>query len=173
MRGYKDSTTPPEIRDSLQTPQYVFDYADKVYGPFDIDLACTSENTKVANGCFINHGVSAFEFDFSGFAIRIERAWCNPPYSDIPAWLRLADKLAAGDGISTCMLIPTPNGDAWQDYPIRMGRMHFITGRIAFIDPTTGKKKNGNNRGSMFCLIGPAYDIYKRIEVVPRWVMEF
>lgn len=172
MRGYKDSKTPPEIRDSLETPQFVFDYADLVYGPFDIDLACTTKNAKTGLGCFIDKGVSAFDHDFSRYTCRMQRAWCNPPYSDIPAWLRLADRIAADDGISTCMLIPTPNGDAWQDYCIEVCKMHFITGRIAFIDPYAGKPKPGNNRGSMFCLIGPGWNAYLPVTTVSRKRMQ-
>jgi phage N-6-adenine-methyltransferase len=129
-------------RDDWQTPiEYV-----EALGVFDLDpCANTSAPTRCAKRGFTVED-NGLEQEWEG------RVWCNPPYgADAKLWLsRLADH---GDGIA---LVPPRLGAKWFHEVVltRFDAMLFHKGRIAFINPITGKPVKGNNADSVFIAYG-------------------
>lgn len=161
-RGYKDSNTPEAIKDLIQTPPYIFEFAWSVLGGIDFDTACNSENQL---SCPVWWGLGGKGDD----ALSVEwrgKLFCNPPYSNVVPWIDHA--IACKDAI-TAMLLPSPNGDSYCDKLIENSHEIHIIGRIAFISPADFfiKGKNGkpdkqvkkgdplpgNNRGSSLFII--------------------
>jgi len=61
--------------------------------------------------------------------------WCNPPYSNIEAWLEKASKERMR-GASSVILMPSRTDTrAWHRYAPQASRVFFIKGRLKFIDP--------------------------------------
>ena len=146
-----DKSRALDERNSWGTPDYVFDYFDKRFD-FTVDAAASEKNAKVAVYWNIDDdwfSACRIELVMEGFT----RAWCNPPYSNIKPWIERARKDRA-EGILTALLVPsTPDAGWWPD---DANEYIFITnGRLAFIDPTTGKPKNGNAKGSVLIVFIP------------------
>lgn len=136
------SNTPEAERDKWKTPQYIFDYAQKIVGYISYDTACDSIN-KLAPPVWSGH--SHKDALLSAW---YDVCWCNPPYSNIAPWIK---KAIASDAI-TVMLIPSPNGEAYYSELIANSHEISIQGRISFIG-ADGKPKNGNTRGSSLFVI--------------------
>lgn len=134
------SNTPINDRDSWRTPQYIFDYAQKIVGWIEYDTACD-----------INNSLAEPIASFHGDALAVQWqsiCWCNPPYSNIEPWI---DK-AIGSNCITVMLIPSPNGESYYQKLIANSHEIAIQGRISFIG-ADGKPKNGNTRGSSLFIV--------------------
>ncbi len=136
------SNTPENERDTWRTPQYIFDYANKIVGGIDFDTACDFDNA-LATPIFKNvDSMDALYVEWVG------KCWCNPPYSNIAPWIK---KAIESDAI-TVMLIPTPNGEAYYSNLIANSHEVSIQGRVSFIG-ADGNPKNGNTRGSSLFII--------------------
>lgn len=154
------SNTPIESRDSWQTPQWLFDWANERYS-FTVDLAASMENKKCHSFVSIDHNSlnqdwSCLTQNHGGYL------WLNPPYSEPGKWLKKAWK-ESQRGCRVVMLTPTPNGEAyWQEAVFgKASEIIFISGRIAFELPdATGKPapKSGNTRGSCFVVFNRTYE---------------
>ncbi|WP_327621909.1 phage N-6-adenine-methyltransferase [Pseudocitrobacter sp. MW920760] len=83
-------------------------------------------------------------------------AWLNPPYSDITPFVKKAAAESANQ-IGTVMLVPADTSVGWFKEAIQTAsEVRFITaGRLAFINPVTGKPVSGNNKGSMLIIWRP------------------
>lgn len=146
MRGYNGSTTIPEIRDSLQTPKFIFDYYNKIFN-FTTDVAATWGNRFCDD-----HRGEYFDGLLTGWG-RVN--WCNPPYSDITPWIKKAI-IERDKGNVTVVFVPEDSSTAWGELALdECSEYHNIVGRISFIDPLTGKPKNGNNKGSRAYVFSP------------------
>lgn len=149
--GYVNSKTEPSKRDFWETPDYLVHYCEQKFG-CNFDLACNSYNSKFFWG-FQAEKHDALKEDWFDLSLSIGEeviGFCNPPYSNIAPWLEKAIAERA-KGFASVFVIPTPNGDKWQDLALEANRIEFITGRVQFIDPITGKKSSGNTRGTMIC----------------------
>lgn len=82
--------------------------------------------------------------------------WLNPPYSDITPFVKKAAAESANQ-IGTVMLVPSDTSVGWFKEAIQTAsEVRFITaGRLAFINPVTGKPVSGNNKGSMLIIWRP------------------
>jgi len=142
--GYLNSKTDPKYKDSWSTPDYIFNFLDKIYN-FEVDLAASAENAKMRP--YLNEEANALGVDWSRIG---HSGFCNPPYSNIKPWIEKAIE-EAERGFTTVMLIPTPNGESYyEDLIINADTIIFIKGRVSFIG-SDGKPKSGNNRGS--CIV--------------------
>lgn len=157
-RGYAGSKTDEAIRDYLCTPDWLFDWLDARFA-FDLDLACTYASCKVIDiatrlprGIFFDQGMNAFGY----LPRRGQVIFCNPPYSKLSPWLDLFDDLRTTWQCTVVTVLPTPNSDLWQEDLFQCAsELCYITGRVAFIDPTTGLPKQGNNRGTVIATFAP------------------
>jgi len=151
------SKTPESERDSAQTPDNVFQFANLEFGPFDIDLAADKHNAKCPR--FFTKEMNALDQSWSDQ--KAYEGWCNPPYSDITPWIFKAYDEAA-KGFNTTMLIPTFNGEKWGETVYDLAtEVCLIFPRVNFIRPD-GSIMTGNPRGSMlvwFSFCGSSWDL--------------
>jgi phage N-6-adenine-methyltransferase len=130
-----DRETPPEIFDPLNAEHR-----------FTLDVAASSENAKC-------RAFYAREQDGLAQSWRSRAVWCNPPYSNLDAWVRKA-WLEMSDAHPlrpevVVMLLPSNRTEQkwWQDHvePYRDGRtvrcgtaldVEFLPGRPRFFRPS-------------------------------------
>jgi phage N-6-adenine-methyltransferase len=146
-RGAKDAV------DDRGTDPAEFAKIDAEFGPFTLDVAASAVNTKCER---------FFSIDDDGLAQSWagERVWCNPPYSNIGAWVQKAWAEREGThGI--VMLLPANRCEQkwWQEHvePYRDRdpefRVRFLPGRMRFIK--AGSTSVGPNERPPFgcCLL--------------------
>lgn len=82
--------------------------------------------------------------------------WMNPPYSDITPFVKKAASESTNQ-IGTVMLVPADTSVGWfKEATHTASEVRFITaGRLAFINPVTGKPVSGNNKGSLLIIWKP------------------
>lgn len=141
--------------DDRRTPPDLFAALHARFG-FTLDAAASAENAKLPR--FFAREQDALKHSWAG-----ERVWCNPPYSDIGAWvtkawaeIRLEAKLIA-------MLLPANRTEQgwWQDLvePYRDGRIpygprvEFLRGRLRFTRPGWTKPAKGDRPPFGLCLL--------------------
>lgn len=165
-------TTPMTAEDDVrETPRKLFDALDNIHH-FTLDACATHQNAK----CFRYYtetGRYHFAADGGGAWGEIEQAqcngltgswagervWCNPPFSDIRAWV---EKAWLSDAELVYVLLPGTRCEQkwWQDMvePYRDGRgsmpmiltTHFLFGRQHFtinggqpiLNPKTGTRSS-------------------------------
>jgi phage N-6-adenine-methyltransferase len=145
MREQDRSSTPRDLRDEWQTPDHVFAWALRRWGPFDLDLAATADNARADR--YFTREQDALRQDWRAHGLR---AWCNPPYSNVRPWLQRAAHEHA-NGFASCWLIPAFRGDVYHAELTYHAATEIvlISPRIAFVLPGVGAKA-GNTGGSMF-----------------------
>ncbi len=149
MKGYTGSKTDVNIRDLWQTPEFIFNHYNKRFD-FNCDVACSDEN-KLVHSHWLTEEDDALNFSTEWNS----RNWCNPPYSDITPWVQKAvDEMA--NGRITVMLIPADTSVKWFKLAFdNCSECHLINGRISFINASTKKPVNGNNKGSVVFVFDP------------------
>lgn len=144
-------------KDCYGTPKEVFSFMNAEFD-FKIDVASSEENKL----CKINidEALNALQCDWlpdpdNGVA-EWHYAWCNPPYSDIGPWVAKAAEQQK-IGVGTVMLVMMDQSAGWYKEAIKTCQevRLIIGGRLAFIDPVSGKPAAGNNKGSMFIIWHP------------------
>jgi len=118
--------------DYWRTPDWLFNYCTALFGPFDVDLAASERNTKCAR--FIDEAANALTSKWPDHG---SSGFCNPPYSNLPPWLRSARLFNARDKFPSTWILPTFNGEIhWYDNVFRNAASHVINiyGRVAFLD---------------------------------------
>lgn len=109
---------------------------DAEFGGFTLDAAAAPHNAKCRT--YFTRADNGLERSWAG-----HRVWCNPPYSDLGAWVRKAhSEWATSRGI--VMLVPANRVEQawWQDWvePYRDRylsplEVRFLRGRLRFIKP--------------------------------------
>lgn len=139
----QSSTTPPELRDRLQTPRFIFDYFNELLS-FDVDV-CAEDAIAAKCPVFITPEIDGLSTDWCMFG---ERAWCNPPYSEQALWIYTAQNNAC-DGMMVAMLLPSFNGQSYWEFVFsRATKIINIVGRIPFEAPEAFTKKVKVKRAS-------------------------
>lgn len=172
-KGYHGSKTPLEIKDSWSTPQFVFDWYYKIHN-YGIDLCADDVNFKC--DLYITKDMNALDIDatierIKGFGYEGRSIWCNPPYSDITPWVDLCIELSHRLNVNVSMLIPSDTSVKWFNKAwSSASSVDFISGRIAFINATTDKSVNGNNKGSVVFTFTNSYR--REVNLIDRDVMK-
>ncbi len=121
--------------DDRETPPEVFAELDRRFGPFTLDAAASTHNTKCRT-------FYSKDGDRTGLDKRWHPVtWCNPPYSDIRPWVEKAwSEWRRRDIRRIVMLLPANRTEQawWQDLiePHRLdGSLYveFLRGRMRFI----------------------------------------
>ncbi|MEY0288093.1 phage N-6-adenine-methyltransferase [Providencia rettgeri] len=144
------SNTAPEDKDCYQTPRWLFEATTVEFG-FWLDVAASKQNALCAD--FFTQQQDALKQDwFSKGAI-----WCNPPYSNIKPWVEKAAEQCLEQNQPIVMLVPEDKSTSWFSLALKsVDEIRVvIDGRINFVDPSTGKEKRGNSKGSMFLIWRP------------------
>lgn len=121
--------------DERGTDPAVFALLDLKYG-FTVDVAASHENAKCKQWWTV-------ETDGLAHSWAGHRVWCNPPYSNLMAWVEKA-WLEVGDCPLIVMLVPANRTEQpwWQrwvepqrDRPNSPLRVQFLPGRMRFTAP--------------------------------------
>lgn len=154
MNGdYGGSKTPIDQRDLWRTPPALFAALDAEFC-FQLDAAAAPYNTLCRK--FITAEQNTLETPWADYLTIPGYAWLNPPYSDITPFVKKA-AAESKNQIGTVMLVPADTSVGWFREAIETAsEVRFITaGRLAFINPVTGKPSTGNNKGSMLIIWRP------------------
>ncbi|MBT1731188.1 phage N-6-adenine-methyltransferase [Enterobacter asburiae] len=150
---YGGSKTPPDQRDLWRTPPALFASLDAEFC-FQLDAAAAPHNARCRK--FITAEQNTLETPWADYLSIPGYVWLNPPYSDITPFVKKA-AAESGNQIGTVMLVPADTSVGWFKEAIQTAsEVRFITaGRLAFINPVTGKPVSGNNKGSMLIIWRP------------------
>jgi phage N-6-adenine-methyltransferase len=141
-------------KDEWETPPEIFDPIDAEFD-FDIDVCASEQNTK-CQVCYTEQ-LDGLKRDWH---ILYNASWCNPPYSNLKAWIA-KNANEAKQGMTCVMLIPSrTDTKAWHAhiYDAKLWRfrpgveVRFLKGRIKFLED--GKpvisKRTGKPQGAPF-----------------------
>ncbi|MGE0178099.1 MAG: DNA N-6-adenine-methyltransferase [Phycisphaerales bacterium] len=163
--GFRAQNHPQQARkdavDDRGTDPEFFARMVERFGPFTIDVAAAPHNAKCERYYTIDD--DGLVQPWAG-----ERVWCNPPYSDIGAWVRKAwvEFMSPSNPAELIvMLLPANRTEQrwWQEevephrddrwHPDEVLRVEFLPGRMRFIRP--GADSIGPNERPPFgcCLL--------------------
>lgn len=150
---YGGSKTPLDQRDLWRTPPALFASLDAEFC-FQFDAAAAPHNALCRK--FITAEQNTLQTPWADYLSIPGYVWLNPPYSDITPFVKKAAAESANQ-IGTVMLVPADTSVGWFNEAIQTAsEVRFITaGRLAFINPVTGKPVSGNNKGSMLIIWRP------------------
>ena len=150
---YGGSKTPLDQRDLWRTPTALFASLDAEFC-FQLDAAAAPHNALCRK--FITAEQNTLETPWADYLNVPGYVWLNPPYSDITPFVKKAAAESINQ-IGTVMLVPADTSVGWFKEAIQTAsEVRFITaGRLAFINPVTGKPVSGNNKGSMLIIWHP------------------
>lgn len=150
---YGGSKTPADQRDLWRTPPALFACLNAEFC-FQLDAAAAAHNALCRK--FITAEQNTLETSWADYLSIPGYVWLNPPYSDITPFVKKATTESANQ-IGTVMLVPADTSVGWFKEAIQTAsEVRFITaGRLAFINPVTGKPVSGNNKGSMLIIWHP------------------
>ena len=150
---YGGSKTPLDQRDLWRTPPALFASLDSEFC-FQLDAAAAPHNALCRK--FIAAEQNTLETPWADYLNVPGYVWLNPPYSDITPFVKKAAAESANQ-IGTVMLVPADTSVGWFKEAIQTAsEVRLITaGRLAFINPVTGKPVSGNNKGSMLIIWRP------------------
>lgn len=148
MHSTKGSNTPAELKGKWRTPQYVFDYLNKIYN-FNLDPYADISNTLCKN--FIGEDDNANLVEWRDYTSgEPVSAFCNPDYRQPNIELALGSaRREARQGGTVVVLIPNQPAKYWSELIVGQANRVLITlGRISFIHPVTDEPMSGNAGGS-------------------------
>lgn len=150
---YGGSKTPLDQRDLWRTPPALFASLDAEFC-FQLDAAAAPHNALCRK--FITAEQNTLETPWSDYLSIPGYVWLNPPYSNITPFVKKA-AAESDNQIGTVMLVPADTSVGWFKEAIQTAsEVRFITaGRLAFINPVTGKPVSENNKGSMLIIWRP------------------
>lgn len=150
---YGGSKTPLDQRDLWRTPPTLFASLNAEFC-FQLDAAAAPHNALCRK--FITAEQNTLETPWADYLSIPGYVWLNPPYSDITPFVKKA-AVESSNQIGTVMLVPADTSVGWFKEAIQTAsEVRFITaGRLAFINPVTGKPVSGNNKGSMLIIWHP------------------
>ncbi|MFT0939698.1 phage N-6-adenine-methyltransferase [Enterobacter hormaechei] len=169
---YGGSKTPLDQRDLWRTPPALFASLDAEFC-FQLDAAAAPHNALCLR--FITAEQNTLETPWADYLSIPGYVWLNPPYSDITPFVKKAAAESANQ-IGTVMLVPADTSVGWfKDAIQTASEVRFITaGRLAFINPVTGKPVSGNSKGSILIIWRPYPRTHCEFTTVERDVlMEF
>jgi phage N-6-adenine-methyltransferase len=125
-----------EVDDRGTDPAFVASLEARFGEPFTLDVAAAAHNAKAPR--YFTRADNGLTQSWAG-----ERVWCNPPYSNLGAWLAKAwDEWEEARGI--VMLLPANRTEQkwWQeevepyrDNPLYPLKVEFLPGRMRFDRP--------------------------------------
>ncbi|CAH5883341.1 TPA: phage N-6-adenine-methyltransferase [Enterobacter hormaechei] len=166
---YGGSKTPLDQRDLWRTPPALFASLDAEFC-FQLDAAAAPHNALCRK--FITAEKNTLETPWADYLSIPGYVWLNPPYSDITPFVKKAAAESANQ-IGTVMLVPADTSVGWFKEAIQTAsEVRFITaGRLAFINPVTGKPVSGNSKGSILIIWRPYPRTHCEFTTVERDVL--
>jgi len=108
------------------TPAWLFRTLEIIEGPFILDVAASSWNTKCK--FFIDSSIDGLHQRWHP-----HRCWCNPPYSHVGRWVKKAwDESRLGAKV-VCLLPSYTDKAWWHEYILdKPVKIYAIKGRLRF-----------------------------------------
>ncbi len=163
--------------DNWGTPDWLFGFLNQNFGPFSVDTCADALNTKV-DGSFFDEAQDGLAQQWTG------KCWCNPPYSNVAAWVKKAYDSVYTEQTAerVVLLVANRTETEWFHEFATKGLVFFLRTRVAFvepkglkplIDPKTGKakKRNSPTFGSIVIVFDRNIDDAKRPEIAGTRVM--
>jgi phage N-6-adenine-methyltransferase len=171
IAGFKSQNHPQQTKkrgavdavDDRGTDRAFFEATSERFGGFNLDVAASHRNAKCARYYTLEDGDDGLDLPWLG------RVWCNPPYSDLRAWVAKAwDAWGGSPRIGQpeviVMLVPANRTEQgwWQDLvePWRDGRepesplrVEFLRGRMRFDRPNAVIGPKGDRPPFGCCLL--------------------
>lgn len=148
-----------DMKNSWGTDPVIFHAMDKEFN-FSLDAAANDQNHKCE--WYLTKEDDAMNCDWvmsiqDHASIKDSAVWINPPYGK-GFIKKFMDKCIEekSKGVTSVLLVPATLDAKW--LPINeISEIRIITGgRLSFYHPITGKKVNGNTKGSMFVIFRPS-----------------
>jgi len=138
-----------------QTPRWLYDELNERYGPFDLD-PCTSEDNPLGTEYFYTEKTDGLTQDWIIPERTMTKFYMNPPYGrDVVDWVKKAHEQTQKwkPHLMGVGLLPVRTDPKWfHEYVLPYYEIIFLPGRVAFIDPETGKPVKGTNFASMLVI---------------------
>ena len=147
--------TPPvyDPRDEWRTPPGLFGPLNSEFG-FGWDLAASKDNHLCLNYYTITNSALDHDWTYIGGP-----AFCNPPFSDLPRWVKKAAMSNPGRRHPIVMLMPaTRNDQDWfHEHVIGVAaELRPIRGRVAY-GPAPGIEASSPSFGSQLVIWRPGH----------------
>ena len=127
-RGFASLPHPvlPTFPNDWFTPEDLFAEISEKYGPFDLDVAATPENTKCER--FYTEEEDGRLQPWDG------RVWCNPPYRNLISWVTKAwEETSTGRCPIAVLLLPAQTSTDWfHDYALPLAELYWIRRKRKF-----------------------------------------
>ena len=168
-----DGPCPP---DTYQTPErYLEPVRALLSGVIGLDPCTTAANPTQAREFFTeaDDGLTKPWAVFPPF----HGVFLNPPWSrklgkPIDPWLVKCHE-EAGEGVEIVALVPVATATKWWRRHVETAAgVCFVHGRIAYIDPRTGKPVQGSKFDSAYVYFGDRFRAFKREFSALGWVVE-
>lgn len=127
------------VNDEWQTPLDLFNKLEEEFS-FDLDVCANNKNTKCYS--YLNKEIDSLSEDWSKPMNFSFIYWMNPPYSNgnIDKFVEKAYE-ESQNGCTIVGLLPLCSSASWfHKYVMKAHEIRFLTRRVKFIDPETGKK---------------------------------
>lgn len=163
LSGFRASNHPQQTArrgaadavDDRETDPVFFALMEERFGRFDLDAAAAPHNTKCARHYTVED--DGLAQPWTG------RVWCNPPYSNLDAWVSKAwSEWERGRAEFIAMLLPANRTEQrwWQDgveglrdRPDSPLRVEFLQGRMRFRRPDWQPGPKGDRPPFGCCLL--------------------
>ena len=155
-KDYISSDLDADMKNSWGTDPVIFKAMDKEFN-FSMDAAASENNHKC--DIYLTKENDAIEQPWGWILQDIDRptVWINPPYGKgyIKKFMQKCIEQKEL-GVTSVLLVPATLDAQW--LPIdQISEIRIVTGgRLSFYHPITGKKVNGNTKGSMFVIFRPS-----------------
>jgi len=155
-KDYISSDLGADMKNSWGTDPVIFNAMNKEFN-FSLDAAANDQNHKC--DIYLTKENNAIDQPW-GYILRDHKSknvWINPPYGK--GYIKkFMDKCIEQKelGVTSVLLVPATLDAQW--LPIAdISEIRIVTGgRLSFYHPLTGKKVNGNTKGSMFVIFRPS-----------------
>ena len=109
-----------------ETPQWLYDHFNNIFH-FGLDVCANKDNTKCDKYLSVKDNGLDTQW--------LKRNWMNPPYGqEIKKWVKKAYQESEKGNLTVCLL-PSRTDTKWfQNYVMKADVVHFIKGRLKFIN---------------------------------------
>ncbi len=130
------------VKDDWQTPKELFDKLNDEFD-FDLDVCACYKNTKC--DLYLNKEIDSLYVDWHNQMNFSFVYWMNPPYSrgNIDKFVKKAYE-ESQKGCTVVGLLPLRSASWFHKYVMKAHEIRFLTRRVKFIDPETGKQTKGS-----------------------------
>ena len=130
--------------DEWQTPLELFDLLNNEF-KFTMDVACDIHNILCDEGYYNTEDSLKQDWYYDSKIILSPKHWMNPPYSrgNIDKFCQKAYE-ESQNGCVVVGLLPLRSAPWFHKYVMKAHEIRFMTRRVKFIDPETGKPSKGS-----------------------------